>query len=506
MDYSPVTAVWEITMCCNMRCGHCGSACADALPDELTTEEALAVIDQMKTLGIQWITLSGGEPLTRKDWPALAGRLTKNGIVPNIITNGWLLTEEMVRTAQASGVQTISISLDGVKDTHDAIRTQGSFDRVINSFRILRRCNHISAANTTITKQNLDQLDEIKSILIENHVDLWQLQIGLPMGNMADKKDLIVGPETIEYLLDYSYQTMQEGKIRVFPADCLGYFTTKEMLVRQVSVGSTTPVIWQGCNAGKRSFGLLHNGDVTGCTSIRDPEFIEGNILDRSLVDIWNDPEAFKWSRSMTKSDLSGNCRECLYGTVCLGGCPNTRLTLNGCLESDNTYCAYHAAMEETKERLRLHDDVDELNQAAWAYVREDKWQLASLTLQRALEVEPDDTDTLSLYGYASFILENFETARDANEKILTIQPDTVYAMKGLGLSLYRLGDIDAGLRYLIQASESSTPEAMNASYDLATVYRELGLHAKADEAVQKARLKAAEIQRVVTGNGVQDK
>lgn len=62
------TAVWEITMGCNMRCKHCGSSCAEALPDELNTSEALEVCDQLKDLGLKVITLSGGEPTTRSDW------------------------------------------------------------------------------------------------------------------------------------------------------------------------------------------------------------------------------------------------------------------------------------------------------------------------------------------------------------------------------------------------------------------------------------------------------
>jgi radical SAM protein with 4Fe4S-binding SPASM domain len=487
MDYTPITAVWEITMGCNMRCGHCGSSCTTALPDELTTEEAFNVIDDMKRLGIQWITLSGGEPLTRKDWPELAARLTQSGIAPNIITNGWLLSEETVRTAQASGVQTISISLDGTKDTHDSIRKKGSFDRVVNAFRVLRKCGHISSANTTVTMQNIDQLEEIKAILIENEVDLWQLQIGLPMGNMAEKKEWVLPPEAVDTLLDFSFKTAMEGKIKVFPADCLGYFTAKEAWVRQISVGAENPVVWQGCNAGKRSFGLLHNGDVTGCTSIRDKEFIEGNIRDRSLAEIWNNPNGFQWSRDMKKSNLSGNCRECHYGEVCLGGCPNTRLTLNGNIESENPYCSYHLAMEETRAKLAEYDDVAQLNQVVRSYVQEGKWQLASLAIQRTLELSPEDVELLRLYGYVSFNLENYEVARDANLDALRHQPDDAYATKGLGLSLYKLGAVEEGLKHLEKVANSSSVEAIDACTDLAFVYGELGFHQAAAATSDKA-------------------
>lgn len=74
MKYQPMTDVWEVTMGCNMRCGHCGSSCAEALPEELTSKEALDLCDEIAQLGLRWITLSGGEPLTRKDIHHLVAR------------------------------------------------------------------------------------------------------------------------------------------------------------------------------------------------------------------------------------------------------------------------------------------------------------------------------------------------------------------------------------------------------------------------------------------------
>ena len=110
----PITAVWEITMGCNMQCKHCGSSCASALPGELSTEEALGLCKQIGELGLEWITLSGGEPTTRKDWNKIAEALNTNGVIPNMITNGWAFSPEEARKAEASGVNTIAISIDGL--------------------------------------------------------------------------------------------------------------------------------------------------------------------------------------------------------------------------------------------------------------------------------------------------------------------------------------------------------------------------------------------------------
>ena len=103
------TAVWEITMGCNMRCKHCGSSCAEALPDELNTSEALEVCDQLKDLGLKVITLSGGEPTTRSDWHIIAKRLVDNGIITSIITNGWLIDENFIHNAITSGIRSVCL-------------------------------------------------------------------------------------------------------------------------------------------------------------------------------------------------------------------------------------------------------------------------------------------------------------------------------------------------------------------------------------------------------------
>ena len=134
IEYKPVTAVWEVTMGCNMRCGHCGSSCAGALPGELSTDEALDLCDQIAELGLRWITLSGGEPLTRKDTPKLVKRLSRNGVKVNIITNGWLLDEEMAKKLKKSGISTVAISIDGTPKIHDSVRKEGAFEHARNAF------------------------------------------------------------------------------------------------------------------------------------------------------------------------------------------------------------------------------------------------------------------------------------------------------------------------------------------------------------------------------------
>lgn len=274
MKYQPITCVWEVTMACNMRCKHCGSSCSVPEKDELTTEESVALCKEIGDLGLKWVTISGSEPTTRKDWDIIAKALNDNNVIPTMITNGWLLDASLIERAEKAGVNTLAISIDGTEKTHDFIRHEGAFQRAMNG------------------------------------LDL--------MGNLSHNKDLVAPPEMVNQVIDFAYETTKNKEgIQIDLADCLGYFNAKEAYVRQAVTGEDG-YPWTGCNAGKYNFGILNNGDILGCTSIRDREFIEGNIKERSLREIWEDENSFKWNRCISKDELGGKCSKCMYGDICM--------------------------------------------------------------------------------------------------------------------------------------------------------------------------------------------
>ncbi|UCD13833.1 MAG: SPASM domain-containing protein, partial [Thermoplasmatales archaeon] len=94
---------------------------------------------------------------------------------------------------------------------------------------------------------------------------------------------------------------------------------------------------WKGCWAGKRVLGIQSDGGVKGCLALSDG-FIEGNIRDRNIVEIWRDPKAFSYNREFKINDLGENCRSCKYGEVCKGGCSTRSDLLTGSLHNDR-YC-----------------------------------------------------------------------------------------------------------------------------------------------------------------------
>ncbi len=490
MEFKPVTGVWEITMGCNMRCMHCGSACTAPLPDELSTEEALTVCEDLGKLGFQWITLSGGEPTTRPDWDIIAAGLKKNNVIPNMITNGWLLDEKIIEKAQKAGINTIAISLDGLKETHDYIRKEGSFDRIMRALDIVKHSNIHASVITTVNNKNIPELPDILKLLEKKGVEGWQLQYGLPMGTMSKNKDLVAGPECVDTIISFAHTHCKNTPVDIQLADCVGYFNAKEIEVRQNRYPEST-YSWNGCGAGKTTIGILHNGEIVGCTSIRNREFIEGSVREKSLIDIWNSSTAFTWNREMKKEKLSGFCARCMYANVCLGGCGNTRLTMCGSVYGENEYCSYHYLHTRVEQQFSRLTDCKDIIPRAKKFIEKNNLQLAESLLRNALQLEPENVEMLGLYGFVSFMLTNYTDAKSTIEKALAINNNDAYANKGMGLTLCRTGNPDEGFKYLRKAIELSDETFMDPYYDMAVMLLENNRKEEAATILNEAKEKS---------------
>ena len=117
-----------------------------------------------------------------------------------------------------------------------------------------------------------------------------------------------------------------------------------------------------------------------------------------------------------------------------------------------------------------------------------DEFQLAELLLARALNLKEDDVELLCLYGYVNFMLRNYRQAIWANQKVLRIDPDNAYANKGMGLTLYKLGNVEKGIKLLKKAIELSDEHFMDPYFDLAVVYCELDRKKEAIAILEEGR------------------
>lgn len=336
MLYKINSCVWELTLKCNIHCLHCGSSANDKVrKNELTTEEAMEVIEQLAELGCETVVLSGGEPFLRKDWAALALRMVDLGIHVSFISNGYAFNDDILDVLKVIKPVGAGFSLDGgCKETHDYIRgKKGVFDNCVKALNKCSKAGFYTSAVTSVHKKNLPELEQILEILIENGVRAWQLQTATPQGRMP--KELAINEDEYYSLCKFIAEKKIEYKniIDVCESDCIGYFGT---------LGKTLNYGWHGCQAGMRVIGIESDGTVKGCLSIHHgKEYEEGNVRERSLIDIWNDKNGFKYNRRFNPDNLQGICKECKYGPICRGGCSLQAKSYTGS-EFGSPFCVYN--------------------------------------------------------------------------------------------------------------------------------------------------------------------
>ena len=335
------SCVWEITLACCFSCNYCGSKAGKARKNELTTEECLSVAHQLAEIGCRRVSLIGGEVFMRPDWLQIVKALTDRKIKVTVITNGYLFSDKLLADIKSANIESFAISLDGPQNIHDAFRQTGSFQRAMDTIDILTQ-NYIPVSViSTLHSKNYKYLDEMYELLKTKKIFAWQIQACSPMGNAAE--ETFQTEIDFRYVIDFVGQHIHNPYFAVGAADNIGYYTEKEGSLRGNTSGKA---VFLGCGAGLDNIGIDSEGNVRGCEAMYDESFIEGNLRNRSLYDIWNDPGAFSYNRQFTPEKLSGKCKDCEYGCKCAGGCRSYNYFATGKLY-ESPYCARQSREKE---------------------------------------------------------------------------------------------------------------------------------------------------------------
>jgi radical SAM protein with 4Fe4S-binding SPASM domain len=349
--WQPVYAVWEVTLRCDLACRHCASRAGRGRPDELTTAEALDLVAQMADLGVKEVTLIGGEAYLREDWTEIIRAAKAAGMIVSVTTGGRALGPERARAARDAGLDSASVSVDGLPATHDALRAlHGSFDAAMNALAALRDAGVRTSANTQLGRASLHEMPELFDRLVAAGIRAWQVQLTVPMGRAADEPDLVLEPyQMIELMpmLARLFERAREAGVRIWPGNNVGYFGPHETVLRGgLPRGHAT-----GCGAGRTTLGIEANGDVKGCPSLPTAEYVGGNVREHLLREIWERSAPLRFTRDRGVDELWGYCAGCYYAEVCLGGCSWTAHTLFG-RRGNNPFC-HHRALELLREGKR---------------------------------------------------------------------------------------------------------------------------------------------------------
>lgn len=351
-------AVWELTLACNLACAHCGSRAGQARQHELSTAEALDLVDQLAEVGIAEVTLIGGEAFLRPDWLEIAAAITGRGIRCTLTTGGYKLSAAMARGMREAGIRQASVSVDGLEQTHDALRGRaGSWRSCFRTAEHLREAGIDVACNTQVNRRSIVELPEVYQALRDAGVIAWQLHLTVPMGRAADYPDLLLQP--CEYLVVFpvlariAERAASDG-VRCYAANNLGYHGPFERLLRSPDGGQS----WQGCQAGLSSIGIEADGTIKGCPSLPTADYTAGSVRRRRIAEMLSTAPEMTFNLLADQADprdrLWGFCQTCEHGATCRGGCSWTAHTLFG-RRGNNPYCHHRAltlAHDGRRERL----------------------------------------------------------------------------------------------------------------------------------------------------------
>jgi radical SAM protein with 4Fe4S-binding SPASM domain len=344
--------VWELTLRCDLACGHCGSRAGKARADELSTAEALDLVQQLAAMGAREVTLIGGEAYLRDDWTVIARAVRDAGMTCTMTTGGRGLTPERARAAAEAGIASVSVSIDGIGAVHDLQRgVAGSFAAARAALVNLVQAGVRATVNTQVNRLSFPDLGAILDLIVEHGSEAWQVQLTVPMGRAADRPDWLLQPHDILHVIprlaELSRLAAERG-VELWPGNNVGYFGPHEEELRGRWSGGAHAT---GCAAGARTLGVEADGAIKGCPSLPTRAWTGGNVRDRPVRALWDETAELRYTRDRTVDALWGLCRTCYYADVCRAGCTWTSHVTLG-RPGNNPYC-HHRALELRERGLR---------------------------------------------------------------------------------------------------------------------------------------------------------
>ncbi len=351
----PFIVIWETTQACDLACVHC-RACAQPLrnPFELSTEEAKRMIDEIAAMQTPLFVMTGGDPLKRPDIYDLVSHAASKGVRPSLTPSATpLLTREAIVRLKESGLARLAISLDGpTAKIHDAFRrVAGSYDWTLQAVRWAREIGLPVQINTTITRHNLQYLDDMIELLETMDIVLWSVFFLVPTGR-GQTVDLISADE-FEEVFARLYETSRHAKFDIKSTEAQHYrrylLQRRTELRREGVEQSRLPQVLgmpqsedgigrarKGINDGKGFVFISHQGEVfpSGFLPVS-----AGNVRRESLADLYRNSPLFKALRD--EENLHGKCGVCEFRQVC-GGSRARAYALTGDMFAEEPCCAYH--------------------------------------------------------------------------------------------------------------------------------------------------------------------
>lgn len=311
---APLNISFEVTYKCNLRCKHCYASAGNALEEELTTKQILKFIDELADMKVFSISLTGGEPLARKDIFQIIRHCVDNNLGVLLSTNGTLITREKAMQLRKMERVVVQISLDGINaQTHDSIRgVQGAHQQAMRGLKnVLDSGIEGVRVATVATRLNFREIPLLADELDKMGVSYQRILRFLPLGRGGTQRDLALTNQEIKQLLETLEKKQSEhGQILIDFSDAFN-----PPIIDRPTHACTGGVLWCAVNP---------KGYVVPCTYLNSMEIAidlkAESIANKSFKEIWENYALFKALRNPNLF-LKGKCKNCQYKPTCGGGC-----------------------------------------------------------------------------------------------------------------------------------------------------------------------------------------
>ena len=320
---SPSYILWDCTRRCNLYCEHCG-ATKETYRSELSYEEIIKIVSDIAEMKTRMFSVTGGEPFMRKDLLDILGFAHSQGLKTGIATNGFFIDKPMTQKIKEVGIDSIQISLDGLERTHNTIRgNPQSFQKAIRALQLLQGADiPMLSVATTLTQTNYGELENLWKFLNDLQITTWRISIVMPIGRAETQERFLLDSNQINNMFDFVVKN--STPIHILIAENLPFLAQYEECIRHEP---------QLCPVGITACCLGADGNIRGCPEQPDtPDFIEGNVLETPLTDIWQ--HGFKKYRNNEVLSYNESCKNCPKKFHCFGGCHVMRI--------GNTHCIYN--------------------------------------------------------------------------------------------------------------------------------------------------------------------
>ena len=329
VDKKPVV-VWNVTRRCNLKCLHCyAQATVEGAPDELSTQEGMALLEDLAAFGAPVILFSGGEPLMRPDLTELIKKAVSLGMRAVISTNGTLITQAKAEELKDLGLSYVGISLDGMEEVNDRFRkVKGAFRQALAGVENCQAVGLKVGLRFTLNRYNINEVDGLFDLMWEHRIPrICFYHLVYAGRGSALIKDALAPEETraaVDRILERTKELHAKGhKAEVLTVDnhCDGPYVYLRLLKENPKRAEEVLQLLQwneGNNTGRGIGCVSWDGEVYPDQFWRHETL--GNVRERPFSQIWTDPEVKLLTDLRRRKELlTGRCAKCKWLAVCNG-------------------------------------------------------------------------------------------------------------------------------------------------------------------------------------------